>query len=204
MEEEEHQSFENYCSGDLIPRVGMEFDTKDVAYNFYNYYAYRVSFSVRTSKEHRGRDGKMIDKVFCCSCKGYHGKDKRDANTKNPRAQTRFCCLNRMKVNSRSTGKYRVTKFVVDYTHETTTSNKSHLYRSQRKITTSQAFEVDLAESFGITPKASCELMARRVGGRENLGVIPEDYRNYLRSKRTIQMRLGDICGVLEYLQQMQ
>ncbi|XP_019433945.1 PREDICTED: protein FAR1-RELATED SEQUENCE 5-like [Lupinus angustifolius] len=64
--------------------------------------------------------------------------------------------------------------------------------------------EVDLAESCGITPKASCELMARRAGGRENLGFIPDDYSNYLRSKRTIQMRTGDTCGMLEYLQRMQ
>nr|KYP66793.1 Protein FAR1-RELATED SEQUENCE 5 [Cajanus cajan] len=64
--------------------------------------------------------------------------------------------------------------------------------------------EVHLADDSGITPKASCELMARRAGGRENLGFIPEDYRNYLRSKRTMQMKSGDTGGVLEYLQKMQ
>ncbi|KAJ1431047.1 FAR1 DNA-binding domain [Sesbania bispinosa] len=165
---------------------------EDVTYHFYNSYAYRVGFSVRISKGHKGHDGKMIGRVFCCSCEGYREKDKREANTKNPRAQTRFGCLAKMKVNSRSAGKYRVTEFVDEHTHETTTPRRSHLLRSQRKITTSEASEVDLAEIYGITPKASCELMARRVGGRENLGFIPEDYRNYLRSKRTIQMRSGD------------
>ena len=46
--------------------------------------------------------------------------------------------------------------------------------------------------------------MAKRLGGRENLGFIPQDYRNYSRTKRTSQMRLGDTGGVLEYLQSMQ
>ncbi|KAJ1386754.1 FAR1 DNA-binding domain [Sesbania bispinosa] len=191
MAGEEHHSFENYSGGelekkkideihdtipnDLIPRDEIEFETENAAYNFYNSYAYRVGFSVRISKGHKGHDGKMIDRVFCCSCEGYRGKDKREANTKNPRAQTRFGCLAKMKVNSRSTGKYRVTAFAAEHTHETTTPSKSHLLRSQRKITTSQASEVNLAEISGITPKASCELMARRVGGRENLEFIPED-----------------------------
>ena len=61
-----------------------------------------------------------------------------------------------------------------------------------------------MAHHVNIVPKVSHELMALQVGGRENLGFIPEDYRNYLRSKRTIQMEVGDTGGVLEYLQKMQ
>ncbi|KAE9603156.1 putative FHY3/FAR1 family protein [Lupinus albus] len=97
-----------------------------------------------------------------------------------------------MKISNRLTGKLSIAEFIAEHNHQTSTPSKSHLHRSQRKITLSQAAEMDLAESFGITPKASCELMARRAGGRENLGFIPDDYRNYLHSKRTIQMRTGD------------
>ncbi|XP_020238849.1 protein FAR1-RELATED SEQUENCE 5 [Cajanus cajan] len=188
----------------FIPKVGMEFETEDAAYNFYNDYAYRVGFSVRISKGHKDKYGKIVNRVFCCSCEGYRGKDKREDNVKNPRPQSRFGCLAKMKVNSRLTGKYRVTEFIAEHAHETTTPSKSHLLRSQRKMTIPQVAEVHLADDSGITPKASCELLARRAGGRENLGFIPEDYRNYLRSKRTMQMKSGDTGGVLEYLQKMQ
>ncbi|XP_042387960.1 protein FAR1-RELATED SEQUENCE 5-like [Zingiber officinale] len=61
-----------------------------------------------------------------------------------------------------------------------------------------------MASDVGIPPKASHDLMVRQVGGRENLGFIPEDYKNYLRSKRTRIMRVGDTGGVLEFLQKMQ
>ncbi|XP_042384950.1 protein FAR1-RELATED SEQUENCE 9-like [Zingiber officinale] len=61
-----------------------------------------------------------------------------------------------------------------------------------------------MASEVGIPPKASHDLMMRQAGGRENLGFIPEDYKNYLRSKRTRNMRVGDTGGVLEYLQKMQ
>ncbi|KAG8363936.1 hypothetical protein BUALT_Bualt19G0074200 [Buddleja alternifolia] len=46
--------------------------------------------------------------------------------------------------------------------------------------------------------------MAKQVGGREKVGFIFEDYKNYLRSKRTVEMKIGDTGGVLEYLQQRQ
>ncbi|XP_062119244.1 protein FAR1-RELATED SEQUENCE 7-like [Humulus lupulus] len=45
--------------------------------------------------------------------------------------------------------------------------------------------------------------MVRRAGGRENLGFTLDDCRNYIRTKRTIQMRTGYTGGVLEYLQRM-
>ena len=46
--------------------------------------------------------------------------------------------------------------------------------------------------------------MAKRVGGLNNLGFIPEDYNNYLRTRRTDEMKSRDTRGLLEYLQIMQ
>ena len=46
--------------------------------------------------------------------------------------------------------------------------------------------------------------MAKRVGGLDNLGFIPEDYNNYLRTSRTDEMKSRDTRGLLEYLQRMQ
>ncbi|GAA0183192.1 hypothetical protein LIER_30653 [Lithospermum erythrorhizon] len=39
---------------------------------------------------------------------------------------------------------------------------------------------------------------------RENVGFIKDDYKNYLQSKRMIEMKMGDTGGVLEYLQRKQ
>nr|XP_015888411.1 protein FAR1-RELATED SEQUENCE 5-like [Ziziphus jujuba var. spinosa] len=127
---------------EMIPKVGMKFESEDEAYNFYSAYAYK-------------------------------------------------------------TGKYRITDFIAQHTHVTSTPSKSHLHRSQGKLTFIQAAEIDLADSSGIAPKASLELMAKRVGGYENLGFVRDDYKNYLKTKRTIQMKVGETCGVLEYLQSM-
>nr|XP_048323797.1 protein FAR1-RELATED SEQUENCE 5-like [Ziziphus jujuba var. spinosa] len=109
-----------------------------------------------------------------------------------------------MKINLDPTGKYRITDFIAQHTHVTSTPSKSHLHRSQRKLTFVQTAEIDVADRSGIAHKASLELMAKRVGRYENLGFIHDDFKNYLKTKRTIQLKVGETGGVLEYLQSMQ
>ncbi|XP_061999146.1 protein FAR1-RELATED SEQUENCE 2-like [Rosa rugosa] len=100
--------------------------------------------------------------------------------------------------------KYSVVEFVADHTHVTSTPSKTHLFRSHGKISLAQIVQADMAYDSGINPKKTLELLSRQAGGREHLGFIPEDYRNYLRSKQTREMKSGDTGGVLEYVQRMQ
>ncbi|KAK9928743.1 hypothetical protein M0R45_025864 [Rubus argutus] len=157
---------------ELIPVIGMKFETEDDAHAF--------------------------------TIEGKREKDKRNPYVKSHRAETRFECLARMKINYQLSGKYSVVEFVGDHTHRTSTPSKTHLFRSHRKMSLAQIAQVDMAESSGINPKATLELFSRQAGGREHLGFIPEDYSNYLRSKRTREMKSGDTSGVLEYLQRAQ
>ncbi|KAI5356073.1 hypothetical protein L3X38_008968 [Prunus dulcis] len=136
--------------------------------------------------------------------KGKREIDKRVSNVKYHRAETRCGCLARMKISCHLNDKYRVIEFVSEHNHVTTSPSKTHLFRSHRKITFAQIAEVDMADSSGIAPKTALEFLSRQAGGRESLGFIPDDYKNYLHSKRTREMKLGDTGGVLEYLQQMQ
>ncbi|XP_048323604.1 protein FAR1-RELATED SEQUENCE 5-like [Ziziphus jujuba] len=183
---------------EMIPKVGIEFKSEDEAYNFYNAYAYKVGFGMRRSKGHKDQSGKMTNRTFYHCCEGFREKDKRNINVKSHRAETRFGWLARMKINLNQTGKYHITDFIAQHTHVTSTPSKSHLHRSQRKLTFVQAAEIDIDNSSGIAPKASLELMAKRVGGYENLGFIHDDYKNYVKTKRTIQMKV-DAKMMIEY-----
>ncbi|KAL3523105.1 hypothetical protein ACH5RR_015939 [Cinchona calisaya] len=100
------------------------------------------------------------------------------------RNMTRFGCLAKMKVNSRKTGKFRVIQFVPEHNHYLASPNKIHLHGSNRNVTSTSATDIEMANSVGIPPKEAHALIAKQVGGRENVGFIPEDYRNYLRSKK--------------------
>ncbi|XP_057794140.1 protein FAR1-RELATED SEQUENCE 5-like [Salvia miltiorrhiza] len=186
------------------PKIGMSFDTEEDAYEFYLKYSKRVGFGIRRSKSHKNTCGELVDRIFCCSAQGKRSHDKRDVYVKKARPETRFDCQAKLKISSRETGKLCVVQFVEEHNHYLSSPNKIHLHRSHRKIAPAAALQIQMANDVGITPKASHDLMARQVGGRENLGFIPEDYKNYLRSKRTRDSRIGDTGGVLEYLQQMQ
>ncbi|XP_028053022.1 uncharacterized protein LOC114257464 [Camellia sinensis] len=63
---------------------------------------------------------------------------------------------------------------------------------SQRKISASQATEIDLAEKSGIRLNAAFELMGNEVGGRESLGFTKLDQKNYLRMKRQNSLAYGE------------
>jgi zinc finger SWIM domain-containing protein 3 len=66
----------------------------------------------------------------------------------------------------------------------------AHFLRSQRKVTEAQ-----------IADAATVDLIAKQVGGIENLGCTHVDIKNQLYSKRTIQAKEGDTWGVLEYME---
>ena len=59
---------------EVIPKLGIEFETEQDAYDFYNSYALVVGFSIRRSKGRKGdKDGsrKWLDRVFFLLLRGY-------------------------------------------------------------------------------------------------------------------------------------
>ncbi|KAH7867302.1 hypothetical protein Vadar_031644 [Vaccinium darrowii] len=151
-------------SNEAIPKVDMKFMTEEAAYQFYNAYAYKVGFSVRRSKEHKDKSGRIVTRIFCCSCEGKRGKDKRDVIVKSHRPETRFGCLARMKIKyCRETKQYYVAEFGPVHNHMVCTPSKTHLHRSHRKFSDAQAAQADMANDSGIAPRAIVEFMAREV-----------------------------------------
>ncbi|KAH6797207.1 hypothetical protein C2S52_021761 [Perilla frutescens var. hirtella] len=191
--ENEEFSFESLTNDKDCPKIGLEFDTEEDAYQFYLAYAKRVGFSIRRSKSHNDKFGKLVDRIFCCSAQGEMRPDKRDAYVQRARPQTRFRGDAKIKVSARrrNDGKFCVIQYVEEHNHYLSTPSKTHLHRSHMKIASSDALQIQMANDVGIPPKSSHALMARQVGGRENLGFIPQDYRNYLRSKRTKDVKSG-------------
>ncbi|KAL0406099.1 UNVERIFIED_CONTAM: hypothetical protein Slati_3923800 [Sesamum latifolium] len=181
----------------------MEFDSEEGAYNFYNEYAKAIEFGIRRHNIHKDANGTIIDRTFCCACQGHRVKDKRDVSIKSHLSETRTGCRAMMKINGRYTEKYKVINFIADHNgHDLVSPSKTHFLRSHRCIIDVQPLQADDISSSGIAPKAGYYLMSKQVGRRDNVGFIFEDYKYYLRSKITMEMKVGDTGGVLEYLQQ--
>ncbi|KAL2948797.1 hypothetical protein AAZX31_20G143500 [Glycine max] len=88
----------NVLSCDTVLGIGTEFESNDHAYRFYNKYARLLGFNVRKDWINRSKvHGQVVSRKFTCSQEGW--KDKRDANVKKHRKETRSGCLAHMIVN---------------------------------------------------------------------------------------------------------
>ena len=78
---------------DWIPRCGMEFESEQLAYEFYNIYGRRMRFSIiRDTFGKNRRTDEITPRIFVCSKEGYRTKDQRDVLTIKPRAETKTGC----------------------------------------------------------------------------------------------------------------
>jgi len=99
----------------------------------------------------------------------------------------------------RGEGNYEVTDVVLEHNHSLHLPETRHLMASQRKISELQAFEIETADDSGIRPKAAHELAIRQVGGPFNLSYTCRDRKNYLRSKRQMELAFGQAGSMLKY-----
>ncbi|KAJ4791674.1 Protein FAR1-RELATED SEQUENCE 5 [Rhynchospora pubera] len=196
----------------LLPEVGMEFETEDKAYEFYNRYAGHVGFSVRksTSRKDKASTERIINvRCFVCSREGYN-KDKKSLEAKKPRLETRIGCPARMVIKLIEGTRYRVTDFKADHNHQLAPPSTMHMLRSQRILMEYQPGN-DSGElsdegtgNSGPTPiKTLPPPVTRPVGPIRSVNFLPAEYSNYLPSKRQLPIQMGDGMAILKYLQSM-
>ncbi|XP_062108481.1 protein FAR1-RELATED SEQUENCE 7-like isoform X2 [Humulus lupulus] len=90
----------------LEPYVGLEFDSADEAREFYNLYARRVGFKIRTGQLYRSRtNGTVSSRRFVCSKEGFQ-------------LNSRTGCPALIKVQRRDSGKWVVDLFLKDHNHD--------------------------------------------------------------------------------------
>ncbi|KAL7214189.1 hypothetical protein ACSBR1_026583 [Camellia fascicularis] len=178
----------------------MTFDTEQEAYGFYNTYGGRLGFSIRRGYVNKSKEGQITSRQFVCNKEGFRVVDKRDPLIKNPRQEVRTGCQARLVIKwDRNMQKFFVSDFVEQHNHIFIPTECTHMLPSQRKISASQATEIDLAEKSRIRLNAVFELMGNEVGGRESLGFTKLDQKNYLRTKRQNSLAYGEAGSILQY-----
>ncbi|XP_028060627.1 protein FAR1-RELATED SEQUENCE 5-like [Camellia sinensis] len=150
------------------PKVGMTFDSEESAYDFYNAYGRRMGFSIRREYCKKNKLTKqIISRNLVCNKEGFRKVNKRDPLTKTPRAETRTGCEARLFVKlDVNSGKFVVIDFKEKHNHEHVSLDCAHMLSSQRKISDTQAIELDLASESGLCLGQSFELMGREAGGK--------------------------------------
>ncbi|XP_072969484.1 protein FAR1-RELATED SEQUENCE 7-like isoform X1 [Typha angustifolia] len=174
-EEEPELPVEVVANAGGVPLVGMVFENEEKAYEYYTSYAGNIGFSVRKGWWDKSAKNVTRSRVYVCSREGFRPKN----DAKRPRPETRTGCPARMAIKITSSGKYRVTEFVSDHNHQLAAPLDIQLLKSQKLLIKVQP------------------------GDHENASLIPARYKNYLRTKRSKDMQVGDVQALLEYLQKM-
>nr|DAD18441.1 TPA_asm: hypothetical protein HUJ06_019904 [Nelumbo nucifera] len=117
------------------PCVGMEFESEEEAYYFYNQYAREIGFSTRRSSTQKSRrTGDLIARSFCCSLQGYQEvKFNGIEEKKKIRSESRTGCKALMNIRKKG-AKWIVTRVVEEHNHAlaTTTKFKNNHYILKR------------------------------------------------------------------------
>ncbi|XP_074564961.1 protein FAR1-RELATED SEQUENCE 5-like [Curcuma longa] len=190
---EKEQLGEIISKDKLEPRVGMEFDDDELAYQFYNEYARRVGFSIRKQHLTKNKCGQVTFRRFVCYREGYYRNRPFDKDAKILRTDGRTGCNAHIGIKRLKSGKFCVHRFEPEHNHELASSKKVHLLRSQRQADESQNSRAHAPILSGITPKPTLDLLSNNVG--------PTQPKNYFNGFRQHEMKLGDAGAIMHYLQ---
>lgn len=157
------------------PKIGMLFANEDKAYEFYVRYAGNVGFCVRKGWWDKTARSVTRLRVYVCSKEGFRPKSSGN-EVKKVRPETRTGCLARMAIKLTSNGKYSVSEFVSGHNHDLAVPLDIQMFKSQK-------------------------LAKMQFGNHYRTRLIPDEYKNYLRLKRTKSMLMGDAGIMLEYFQ---
>uniref|UniRef100_A0ACD5XCQ6 Uncharacterized protein n=1 Tax=Avena sativa TaxID=4498 RepID=A0ACD5XCQ6_AVESA len=162
------------------PKVGMVFLNEDKAYEFYVSYAGNAGFNVRKGCAEKTLKNVRRSRAYVCSKEGFRPKSV-TAEPKKQRPETRTGCQAHMTVKITTSGKYVVTEYVADHNHDLEAPLVDiQILRSQNLLAKLQQ-----------PPEPS------------KVVLIPNDYKNYIRTKHTKDMQPGDARMICEYLQRM-
>ncbi|PHT79487.1 Protein FAR1-RELATED SEQUENCE 8 [Capsicum annuum] len=107
--------------------VGMEFESYEDAYNYYNCYAKELGFAIRVKSSWTKRNSKeKRGAVLCCNCEGF--KTMKEANSR--RKETRTGCLAMIRLRLVESNRWRVDEVKLEHNHlfdpERMQNSKSH------------------------------------------------------------------------------
>lgn len=160
-----------------VPLVGMVFESEEKAYEYYISYASNIGFTVRKGWWDKTSKNTTRSRMFVCSREGFKPKNE----SKRVRPETRTGCQARMAIKTDIRGRYRVSDFIPDHNHPLSTPLDMQLLNSQKSLIKTEV----------------------RPGLDTATSLIPEEYKNYTRVKRSKNTIKGDSEALLEYFRRM-
>lgn len=177
------------------PAVGMEFESYDDAYNYYNCYAKEVGFRVRVKNSWFKRNSReKYGAVLCCSSQGF----KRIKDVNRLRKETRTGCPAMIRMRLVDSKRWRVLEVTLEHNHLL----GAKIYKSIKKMGTGNKRKSQPSSDAEVRTIKLYRALVIDAGGTGNSSPNAREIRNELPNQ--LNLKKGDAQAIYNYLCRMQ
>ncbi|KAI4338962.1 hypothetical protein MLD38_023961 [Melastoma candidum] len=187
---------------DFEPRNGIEFESHEAAYSFYQEYAKSMGFTISIKNSRRSKRSKeFIDAKFACSRYGVT-PDSESGVIRRPTVKKTDCKAS-MHVKRRSDGKWIIHEFIKDHNHELLPALMHH-FRIHQNVKLAEKNNIDILHAVSERTKKMYVEMSRNYSGCQNSGSLA-DSLGFLDVKGShLKLDEGDGRFILEHFKRIQ
>ncbi|KAK9041172.1 hypothetical protein V6N11_016287 [Hibiscus sabdariffa] len=149
------------------PRNGIEFESHEAAYAFYQEYAKSMGFTTSIKNSRRSKKSKeFIDAKFACS--RYGVTPESDVGSSRRSSVKKTDCKASMHVKRRADGKWIIHEFIKEHNHELLPALAYH-FRIYRNVKLAEKNNIDILNAVSERTRKMYVEMSRQSGGYQNI-----------------------------------
>ncbi|XP_038696443.1 protein FAR-RED IMPAIRED RESPONSE 1 isoform X3 [Tripterygium wilfordii] len=186
---------------DFEPHNGVEFESHETAYSFYQEYAKSMGFITSIKNSRRSKKSKeFIDAKFACSRYGL--TPETDSGNSRRSSVKKTDCKASMHVKRRPDGKWIIHEFVKEHNHELLPALAYH-FRIHRNVKLAEKNNIDILHAVSERTRKMYVEMSRHSGGYQNSSFVQGDTNNQFDKGRHLALDEGDAQAMLEYFKRI-
>lgn len=181
----------------VAPAVGMEFESYDDAYNYYNCYAKEVGFRVRVKNSWFKRNSReKYGAVLCCSSQGF----KRIKDVNRLRKETRTGCPAMIRMRLVDSKRWRVLEVTLEHNHLL----GAKIYKSMKKMGSGSKRKLQSNSDAEVRTIKLYRALVIDGGGNSGFNSNVKEVRNFSDHPNQLNLKKGDTQAIYNYFCRMQ
>ena len=181
----------------VAPAVGMEFESYDDAYNYYNCYAKEAGFRVRVKNSWFKRNSReKYGAVLCCSSQGF----KRIKDVNRLRKETRTGCPAMIRMRLVDSKRWRILEVTLEHNHLLGTK----VYKSIKKMGSGTKRKSESNSDAEVQTVKLYRALVIDAGGNGGSNSNAREVGNFTDHPNQLSLKKGDTQAIYNYLCRMQ
>ncbi|CAN4123347.1 unnamed protein product [Withania somnifera] len=189
-------------NADFEPYDGIEFESHEAAYAFYQDYAKSMGFTTSIKNSRRSKKSKeFIDAKFACS--RYGMTPESDTGSSRRPSVKKTNCKASMHVKRKKDGKWYIHEFIKEHNHELLPALAYH-FRIHRNVKLAEKNTIDILHAVSERTRKMYVEMSRQRGGCQVVGLLTNDLNYQFDKGRCLSLEEGDAQVMLDYFMHIQ